>query len=222
MKNLSLVFIVIITLLGSSSCKKGGTNDAIADVYVRSLLYNGSIAYSTVHSVTSSSGMISVTVDLPGGEASFPLTDFYGDGTTFFRDTSMLAVPGYSHTPPVTGIYTYHVTFKNGETKDYTNTLASKYLQLPVIDSLYKKPYGTSQSVRMKWKPVDGAQYYQIQILSGQNVILPWALNLTNSDVLIYENLISSFSTYLPGTLLFEVKAILYETSDKKYIQAVS
>ena len=223
MKNLSLSLLVMMIMLLISSCTKFGTSssvDVLADVYVRSFLHNGAMSYNVVHSVSSSLGITATIVDVPGG-TSFTLSDYNGDGSYFYKDTSMVA--GFNPTPPPTGAYTYHVYFKSGDHKDYTNTLSSEILVPPVIDSLYKKPYGTIyQSLRLRWKPVVGAQYYQIRITSGQNEIQPWGLNFTDQSDLVYERMINDFSRYLPGTITFEIRAIKYETSDNQYVQAVS
>jgi len=221
MKNLILSLLMVLIILFGFSCKKGDTsNSATADVFARSLIYNGALAYSAVFSVTSLNGMTAATVDAPGSP-TFSLADHFGDGTSFYKDTSMVGGP-YSHTPPPSGVYTFHVTFNNGEKKDYTNTLSSTFLQPPVIDSLYKKPFGLSQSVRFAWEPVVGAQYYQIRISSGQNVIQDWGLNMTPGSVLAYERLTDNFSTYLPGTILFEIRAVLYEPGNENYAQSIS
>jgi hypothetical protein len=221
MKNLSLSFLVVLIMVFSFSCKKGDTgNDAVADVFVRSLMYNNMLAYSTVFSVTALNGMTAVTAEGPGIPA-FSLADHFGDGTAFLKDSSMEGGP-YSHTPPPTGIYTFHVTFNDGSQKVYTNNLSSTILLPPVIDSLYKKPFGLDQSVRLKWEPVVGAQYYQIRISCGQNEIQPWGLNMTPGSELAYERLIENFSSYLPGTLTFEVRAVLYEPGNGNYTQSIS
>ena len=219
MKNLCLSLLVIIILLVSSSCKKQTetANDASADVFVRSLTYNGLLAFSTVYSVTSSNTISKVTVDIPGG-SSFYLTDHDGTGTAFFKDTSMAGL-SYSHSPAAAGIYNFHVSYTNGEEKLYTNTLSTDYLLPPVIDSLYKKTDGVT--LRLKWKPVVGAQAYQIRIHSGQNQILPW-LEFADPSGMYTERLISDFAYYLPGTLTFELRAVIYESSDGNYVQAIS
>ena len=121
--------------------------------------------------------------------------------------------------PPVTGTYTYHVTFTNGEQKVFTNNLTNDFLLPPVVDSLYIKPDGIT--LRMKWQPVAGAQAYQIRVSSGQNVILPW-LQFADPSGMYTERLISMFSNYLPGTLTFELRAVLYESGDETYAQAIS
>ena len=211
------LFISFLIVFGAfSSCKKNETvEDITADVFVRSLNYNGILAYSVVHSVTSYEGMSKVTVDVPGG-TSFNLSDLYNNGLVFFKDTSM-AGSGYTQEPPAPGVYTYRVTFKNGEEKIYTNSLASNYLLPPVIDSLYKKPDGIS--LRLKWQPVAGADAYRIRISSGQNEILPWVEFI--EPQFYYERLISNFSPWLPGTLTFEVRAVDYE-QDEYRIQSMS
>ena len=217
MKNFSFLLLIITALLVISSCKKE-KNDAIADVFARSLMYNGKAGYSTVHSVTSSTTtMTAVTVDVPGG-VSLSLYDHDGTGRAFFKDTSM-AGSDPNPEPPVTGIYTYHVTFANGEQKIYTNTLSNDFLLPPVIDSLYVMPDGIS--LRLKWEPVAGAYAYQIRISSGQNEILPY-LELTDHAQLYNERLIALFANYLPGTLTFELRAMTYESPDENYVQAIS
>lgn len=218
MNNLCSSLLVIMILLVISSCKKAEpVNDLTADVFIRSLTDNGQLAFSTVFSVTSSNTISKVTVDIPGG-SSFYLTDRDGTGTAFFKDTSM-AGSAYSQVPAVAGIYNYHVTFTTGEEKLYTNALSGDYLLPPTIDSLYKKPDG--MTLRLKWEPVAGAQAYQIRISSGQNQILPWR-EFVDPSGMYTEHLISDFAYYLPGTVTFELRAVLYESADHKYVQSVS
>jgi hypothetical protein len=216
MKNFSFLLLIITALLVISSCKKE-KNDAIADVFARSLMYNGKVGYSTVHSVVSTTVMSAVTVDIPGG-GTVSLYDHDGTGTAFFKDTSMVGMYPNPE-PPAAGTYTYHVTFGDGEQKVYTNTLANDFLLPPVIDSLYIMPDGIS--LRLKWEPVAGAQAYQIRISSGQNQIFPY-LELTDHSQLYNERLISQFASYLPGTLTFELRAMKYESEDEKFVQAIS
>jgi hypothetical protein len=217
MKNFSISVLVIFILLVISSCKKNNSNDATVDVFARSWLKNGSLAYSTVHSVVSINPMTAVTVDVPGA-VSFSLSKSDGPGTSFFKDTSMEG-SAPSHVPPVTGIYTYHVKFANGEQKLYTNDLTNDFLLPPVIDSLYIISDGLS--LRFKWEPVEGAQSYEIRISSGQNEIFPW-MELLDPSGMHTERLIAYFAYYLPGTITFELRAVKYESEEKKYVQALS
>lgn len=219
MKNLFLSLLVLTVLSIFFSCKKSvNSNDVYADVFVKSSTYNGSPGFSTIYSVIANGGGVSaVTVSAPNG-SSFPLADRDGTGTAFFKDTSM-AGSAYSHEPTAPGIYNFHVTFANGEEKLFTNTQKSDYLLPPVIDSLYVKPGGTT--VRLKWEPIVGAQAYLIRISSGQNEIMPW-LQFENPAGMYTERLIYTFNSYLPGTITFELRAVIYESSDQKYVQAVS
>jgi hypothetical protein len=219
MKNISLSFFAIILLLVGFSCKKSNTpNEATADVFARSLVFNGLVGYSTVHSVTSySNPMTAVSVTTPGG-VTFSLSDQDGTGSAFLKDTSMAGLYP-SQQPPETGTYSYHVTFKNGEQIVYTNNLTNNFLLPPVIDSLYIKPEGGI--IRLKWQPVAGAQAYQIRVSSGQNVIQGW-LQFDDPSGMYTERFISYYSNYLPGTLTFELRAVLYESEVEKYAQAIS
>jgi len=218
MKNLVLSLMVVSVLLFIFSCKKTDTaQDASADVFIRSLNFNGSVAFSAVYSLTSYSTISGVTVEIPGGY-SFHLADHDGTGTAFYKDTSMEGL-GYSHSPAAAGIYNFHVSYTNGEEKLYTNTLSSDYLLPPVIDSLYRKPDGIT--LRLKWSPVAGAQAYQIRISSGQNEIRPW-LEFSEATASYYETLISNFYFYLPGTITFEIRAVKYESDTKELVQAIS
>lgn len=216
MKNLSLSLLVIAILSVFSSCKKNDPrNDAEADVFARSLIYNGEVGYSTVHSVVSSVPMTAVTADTPEG-VTISLYDHDGTGTAFFKDTSMAGLyPNLE--PPVPGLYTYHVTFENGEQKDFTNTLSDGFLTPPVIDSLYVTQDG--QSLRLKWEPVAGADAYQIRISSGQNIIYPW-LQFADPSGMYTERLIAYLIDYLPGTITFELRAMKYESDEEKYVQS--
>ncbi len=216
MKNLYLVLLIISVLSIFASCKKiNPQNNAVADVFARSLVYNGNIVYSTVHSVVSSNPMRAVTVDTPDG-VIFSLSEHDGTGTSFLKDTSMA---GSNPNPeaPVAGLYTYHVTFTDGIQKDFTNTLTDNFLPPPVIDSLYKTQDGLS--LRLKWEPVAGADAYQIRISSGQNEIFPW-LQFADPSGYYTERPIAYFTYYLPGTITFELRAMKYESSEEMYVQS--
>jgi len=170
----SFLFPVALLLLLFSSCEKSNPDisvEAIADVFIKTFKHNGQNAFNTVYSVSSYRAMSGVNVTVPGGP-SVKLSDISGNGSTFYKDTSMVAANAYNNVPPVQGTYSYQVTFKDGEQKVFTNVLGTDYILPPVIDSLYKKP--NTQVVRFKWKPVDGADAYQIRVSSGQNEIIPW------------------------------------------------
>jgi hypothetical protein len=214
-----LILVAVCTLFATFSCKKSSSSAdaAIADVFVRSLKYNGQNAYSTVFSVSSYTPMTEVTVDTPDG-VSFRLNEHAsGMGTAFLKDTSFYGA-GYSHNPPATGVYTFHVKYSGGDQRVFTNTLSNDFLLPPVIDSLYKKPDGVY--LRMKWEPVAGADAYEMRITSGDSEIMPW-LEYGTVNSLSYERLIAIFGSYLPGTIKFELRALKYE-SNKNYVQAMS
>lgn len=213
-KYILLAFMVLLTIW---SCNKQETySDVRADVFVRSLKDNNATAYRAVFSVLSYNKMSSVTVDVPNG-SSIALSDETGDGTTFSKDTSLTAEIN-SHVPPPSGIYTFHVNYSDGSQKVYTNTLGSDYILPPVIDSLYRK--GDGVSLRLKWKPVDGADAYQLRISSGHNEIMPW-VEYPNATVLYYQQYLSSLSSWLPGTITFELRGVKHET-DRNYMQSLS
>jgi hypothetical protein len=211
------ILLTVMVLLTIWSCNKQVTyNDAIADVFIRSLKENNVNAYRAVFSVSSYSKMSSVTVDVPNG-SSISLSDETGDGITFSKDTSLTG-ESYSHVPPPSGIYTFHVNYSDGSQKVYTNTLSSDYLLPPVIDSLYRKTDGIS--LRLKWKPVEGADTYQLRISSGHNEIMPW-VQYTNATQLYFQQYISALSPWLPGTITFELRGVKHET-DRNYVQSMS
>jgi len=205
------------SLLVICSCNNVETyNDSSADVFVRSQKYNNTDSYSAVFSVISFSQMVGVTVDIPNG-SSITLSDQNNDGLSFIKDTS-LTTELYSHVPPPSGIYTFHVNYADGTQKVYTNTLSSDYLLPPVVDSLYKMPDG--KILRLKWNPVSGADAYQLRISSGHNEILPW-MEYPNATLSFYQQYLSQFSSWLPGTITFEIRGVKRE-SNKNYMQAIS
>ncbi len=213
------ILLAIVGSLFAISCNKkmDPYTDTIADVFIRSFKNNNTDSYNAVFSVISVSQMSGVTVDIPNG-SSIQLSKETSDGLSFSKDTSLIAGGGYSHVPPPSGIYTFHVTYTDGSQKVFANTLGSDYLLPPVIDSLYRKPDGVS--LRLKWKPVDGANAYQMRISSGHNEIMPW-MEYGNSNQLFYENRLVNFSAWLPGTLTFEIRGVKHE-SDRNYMQAIS
>ena len=217
MKKVLFLTAVIGIIFAISSCKKTTSDEAVVDAFVRSLKYNNQDAYSAVFSATSNNVMAEVTVDMPGG-GSFKLSEHSsGLGYSFLTDTSFVGL-SYSHTPPASGLYTFHIKYADGTQQVYTNTLSSDYLLPPVIDSLYKKPDGVN--LRLKWEPVAGADTYEMRISSGDNEIMPW-LEYGSTTALFYERRLTNFYNYLPGTLKFEIRAVKYE-SNKSYVQALS
>jgi hypothetical protein len=211
------ILLAIMGVITFYSCNKVETySDVAADVFVSSTRENNVDSYKAVFSAISYSKMTSVTVDGPNG-SSVSLVDESGDGLSFTRDTTLNGET-VSHVAPPAGIYTFHVNFADGSQKTYTNTLSSDILLPPVIDSLYRKPDGVS--LRLKWKPVTGADDYQMRISCGHNEILPW-MAFGSSTQLFYQQYISTFSPWLPGTITFEIRGAKHE-SDRNYMQAIS
>lgn len=208
----------LMVLIAICSCNKKETtyDDTVADVFVRSYKNNNINSYRAVFSVFSYSKMSAVRVDVPNG-SSISLSDETGDGISFTKDTS-LTQQLHTQVPPPTGVYTFNVTYSDGSQKVYTNTLTSDYILPPVIDSLYRKPDGVS--IRLKWKPVAGADAYQIRISSGHNEIMPW-VEYGDASQLYFQQYINAFSPWLPGTITFELRGVKHE-ANKNYMQSLS
>lgn len=208
----------ILVLFGLLACEKATvTNVATADVFVKTIINKGDTLFGVAHSVFSYNKMSSVSVKSPSGD-SIPLPGNVDGGISIFKDPSLTS-EDYNKVLPLTGIYTYNVTFKDKTQQVYTNALGANFLLPAVIDSLVKSQDGLS--VLLKWRKVEGAQFYQVRVTKGNSEIIPAEL-ISQEAELKFELPISSFSRYSPGTFTIELDALLYESTNYSQLQALS
>jgi hypothetical protein len=202
--------------VGFFSCDKGTvTNQAIADAFIKSLIYQGDTLYGVAHSVVSYNGIKQASVRTPEGDTLL-LPSKTDNGISFYKE------PAFQNgdltvVPPNSGTYSYRVTFRDNTQSTFTNTLGGNYLRPVRIDSLNR----LNQSVVLRWDPVPDAQGYQIRIVKGNSEVIA-AKVYFELDPLRLEYPISSFSPYLPGTFTVEVDALLFESSAHQQLQAIS
>jgi len=218
---LMLAFCILLSLLG---CKKNTPADvAEADVFIQSIknpIDTTQTLYAAVSSIFSYNTMTGVSVVDPNNSTK-QLTNYANLGNSFYND------PDYSATQPSLGVYNYTVIFSDGQTKTYTNTLLSATLQPPVITALVKTV--RNDSVNITWKAVPNAQAYQLKVTKGTGSNLTQVYYLapfidgsaTLRPILTIGVPMVTLSAYGEGTYTFEIDALLYESADYTYIQAV-
>jgi len=219
---LTLLFILMITLAG---CEKGAiTNDATADVFVKSILNtDGTLkGYAVAHSVFSYNQVSGVSVKGPDSKTT-QLTDPDGTGNSFYN---VLADTDYATTLPSTaiGTYSYTVTFKDGTQTTYTNTLSSTTILPAKITGLAKNVSG--DSIYISWNAIANTSAYQLKILNGTTQVYYQSAFADNSSPLKASLRLafplSSFLAIGPGTYTFELDGLVFETSANDFLQAVS
>ena len=224
MKKLHLLTLVAFILLGLSGCEKAKvTNQAVADVFVKSIKNaQGATVYTVMHSVFSYNGMTSVSVTSPNGTIK-QLTNFENGGNSFFNEP---ADADYLPAFPLSSVgnYSYLVKFKDGEEITYTNSLSSAYL-LPANNiSVAKTVVG--DSVYVRWDAVADVHFYNLEVLRGTTQVYysdkfydgstPKKANLRIGF------LVSNLTAGGTGTFTFNINGLLYETTVYDYLQAIS
>lgn len=218
MERIKLSVLAILILSGLSSCRKqAASDDAIVDVFVKSVSLSGHPYFGLTHLVSGTDAMKSVTVLTP--DAVTDSLTAYDASNLYYDLFPTFDVGGYTPNLPTSGVYTYKIKFNDGIEKTFTNTLSSSYL-LPAANlSLAKTLDGNSVSVT--WSPVTGAQAYQLIVTKGGITVFSSAF--INPSLNTNTNLpISNLSAYAPGTFTFELDAVSFESSDFKLVQAVS
>jgi hypothetical protein len=194
------------------------TNVATADVFIKTIINEGDTLFGTAHSVVSFNRMSFVSVKSPAGD-SIPLPGNVDGGISIYKNPS-LSSDDYSKVLPLTGTYTYNVKFKDKSQQVFNNTLGADFLLPAVIDSLFKSSDG--QSLVLKWSPVQGAQFYQIRVTTGNTEVIPAKLYSSTGGDEEVQFPIASFSQYMPGIFTFELDALLYESTNYLLLQAMS
>ena len=222
MKKLQLLLAIMAVLFLLSGCEKAKVvNDASCDVFTKAITdASGTTVYTAIHSVFSYNSMKSVSVKSPDG-LTMDLTNFQNSGNSFFNQP---VESDYVQLPPTAGVYTYTVTFSDGEVKTYTNTLASSSLQPAVITSLSKNSKG--DSVYFAWNAIPSVDAYQLKVSRGTTQVFYQAAFKDGSSPLKANLkvgfLVSYLSSGVAGTYTFELSGMLFETTDYSFIQALS
>jgi hypothetical protein len=210
-----LVTMILLILL---SCKKDKTNDnAVADVYVKSILSDGEPVFGLAHYVLGYAAMTSVTVSTPVGMTD-PL-NAYNTGKTIFYIEPSLALGTYTGTPPSPGTYSYGITFNDGIEKVITDDLGATYILPASITSIVKS--SNNQSVIMSWEPLAGAEYFQVSIYKEgtwqwtSSAFPPPTGNTTSIPL-------SVIPSYSPGSYTYQLDAVNYASAETGNFQAIS
>jgi len=211
---LLLLFIIFVF----SSCEKTTvTNKATADVFIKSIVYQGDTLFGIAHSVFSYNGISQVSVKNPQGDTLL-LTSKVDDGISFFKDPSINS-GDFSTSLPGSGLYSYRVTFKDKTQTTYTNTLGANSLLPAKIDSFDRSADG--QFIVLKWNPVNEAQGYQVRIVKGNTEVIP-AKSYYELNPLRVQFPVSTFTSFSPGTFTVELDALLFESAAHQQLQALS
>lgn len=211
-------FSLIVVILCFASCDKATvTNQASADVFIKSISYQGNTLFGVAHSVFSYNGISQVSLKPPQGDTLL-LPSKVDEGLSFFKDPS-LDSGDFNITPPASGLYSYRVTFKDNTQTVLTNTLGANYLLPAKIDSFGRSADG--QFVVVKWNAVNDAQGYQIRIVKGNTEVIPAKIYYQLSPLRV-QFPISSFGSNLPGNYIVELDALLFESTTHQLLQAMS
>ena len=220
MKKLHVLLGVGVILMGLVSCNKKSSPDysTSVDVFSQTSVYNNDTVHGIVYSVITLAQAASVEVQTPDGQ-TVPLDNYKGSGFSFYKQTPDSEMTA---TLPAPGTYTFTVNFSDGMKATDTNILTSDFLYPPHLRfAAYEAGSG---SVKLTWDKVANADGYQVKVFSGDNQIYniaPFASSATQDSVVV--NIPTSYvSSYLPGTLKYEVVALQFETSAYNAIQAIS
>jgi hypothetical protein len=216
--NIRIPVLIIMMLLVSFSCKKAKQNDnAAADVYVKSIIFDGEPVYGLAQYVIGYAAMTEVTVTAPGG-AIDRLTAFDVSNMIYYSEPTV-AMGTYTLTPPTPGTYSYGITFDDGIKKVVTDNLGANYLSPATITSFTKA--SDSQSVIMNWEPLSGVDDMQLSISKAGTIVYtsqPFVPPSGNT-LTIPIGLIPSFT---PGSYTYQLDAIKYESLQTGNLQAIS
>lgn len=210
--------MLTIMILGLLSCKKDVQNDdAMADVYVKTITVTGQTAFGLEHIVRGGAEMNSVTVTLPGGSAQQLIA--YDSSKLLYYFAPSLGDGTFTRTPPTTGTYSYKVTFSDGIQKVFTDVLGSQYLPPANITSIAKTSDG--QNVQLNFDALPGANYFQISIYLGEDLLYTSDLQTppAGNNFVIPLSVIPSFT---PGTYTYHLDAVIYQSITTGQLQAIS
>jgi len=213
--------LILLMLLGLMACKKDKrVDDAVADVYVKSMSVDGQIEYALAHYVLGQSSIATVTVSMPDATIGH-LSTYDNSNTLFYLEPTTNS--SYSATLPPSGTYTYTVRFDDGVEKTVTDVLGSGCIAPPNITTLSKSDDGTK--LMMRWDPLTGAEYYRYFISKDGTAIYNSNLfSLANTSDNYIEIPTYLISSYLNGTQTYtiELAAFKYQSLDDGKIESAS
>ena len=222
MRNLHLLAAVALFMVGLAGCEKATVqNEASTDVFVKAIKNaGGTTVYAPIHSVFSYNKMASVVVTAPGG-ATLALNNFEDGGLSFFNEPTDAE---YLTTAPTGGVYSYKVTFDDGEEKTYTNSLAATKLEPATITSLVKSADG--DSVYISWNAVTSTHAYQLKVEKGTTQVF-YQPAFADGSVPPKPTLriglpLTKLTSNGAGVYTFVLTGLLFETTAYDYLQAIS
>jgi len=219
MKRLHVLLGAGLILMGLASCNKKSSPDytTTVDVFSQTKVYNNDTVHGIVYSAITLASAASIEVQTPDGQ-TVPLDSYDGSGYSYYLQTPDSEM---TSTVPVSGTYTFTVNFSDGMTATETNDLTSEFLYPPHI--LAAEYQGDAGRVYLKWDQVANADGYQVKVFSGDNQIYNIAPFDGGTQSTIELPIPTSYiSSYVPGTLKFEVIALKFETSAYTSIQTIS
>lgn len=215
---LNSTFSLILTLIGFLSCDKATvTNQASADVFIKTISFQGGTLFGVAHSVFSYNGINQVSLRTPQGDTLL-LPSKIDEGLSFYKEPALNS-GDFNLTPPSSGLYTYRVTFKDKTQTVLTNTLGGNFLLPAKIDSFGRSADG--QFIVVKWSPVNEAQGYQLRIYKGNTEVIPSKIYYELSPLRV-QFPVTDFVSGLPGTFTVELNALLFESTARQLLQAIS
>lgn len=215
MKTPALISLMLLSLL---ACKKESRlDDAVADVYVKTILIDGQPAYGLAHYLMGYSAISSVTLTNPDATTE-PLTSYDNSNTLFYSEPSV-SNGSYSPTMPSQGIYTYKVRFDDGVEKIYSDQVSGTFIVPPTITSIAKTE--DDKRVKLTWAPLSGAEYYRLFISKNGSVVFSSDLFTPTNENSI-DPLISIIPSFTSGTYTFELVAFKYQSLSEGKIQSAS
>jgi hypothetical protein len=219
---MSKSFLRIGLFFGFTAILFAGCNDdpapaeAYPDVYVRSMMSEGSAVYAVAQMVTSYTAMDTVIVTGPVGAPSLKSYD-----NTHLSFVNEPASEDYEVTPPMSGTYTYNVKFSNGEELSVSNSITSPFVAPAQNMAVVEVTENNVTTVKLTWDAVANTDYYSIKATQGTTTIysLSGSLEIGKNGEVRFP--ISGFSAYIPGTINFEVVAIDQEEKEG-YVNSLS
>ncbi|MCL3779734.1 hypothetical protein EMN47_04940 [Prolixibacteraceae bacterium JC049] len=157
------LFYFIVALGVFTSCLDAEDNkSAVGDIYTECIrTTDNQLKYAPVMICQSNTPLDAVTVNHSTFASPLSLTAFDSYKTTFAK------VPGetdYKTDKPVTGLYTYNVTFAGGETKEMTENLKGEVVEPPVIVPEGTKWNSEKNQLDFDWNDVTNFDYYSIRL----------------------------------------------------------
>lgn len=212
------IFAALFLIFSFFACNK--VNDqasGVGDALIVVKKNNNQIVYGISLYAYTYSSFKSVTVTNTGDPTkTYTLSANQGYNTNFYYETPD---DQYTATKPASGTYDFSAVFQNGVTKDFTDELSDKVLEIP---TLTKCQYNnTEHRLEITWNSIPDANSYAVNIFNGANVVFA-STELAN-NVKIY-NVSASGSGWATGftpesgsSYKVRVLGFLYEPNGDTY-----